>query len=196
MITQNEIKLLVCFFPKLNSLTTKEIEGRSGFSHETTFRMLKVLVGKKYLVEKKIGKTNVYDMVKDRDLMYQVFVGYMANKRLDFKEKHLLLYKRLYEFINELNLEDSAVIFGSYAKGMQTKNSDIDLLCVTNKKDIQNIVQIFRTKYNINIQPVVVKISDFKNIKKDNLQFWMDLIEYGMVLDGLDLFFKEAYLND
>ena len=196
MITQNEIKLLVCFFPKLNSLTSKEIEGRSGFSHETTFRMLKVLVGKKYLVEKKIGKTNVYEMVKDRDLMYQVFVGYMANKRLDFKEKHLLLYKRLYEFINELNLEDSAVIFGSYAKGMQTKNSDIDLLCVTNKKNIQDAVQIFKTKYNINMQPVVVKISDFRNIKKDNPQFWMDLIEYGIVLDGLDLFFKEAYLND
>lgn len=196
MIPQNEIKILVCFFPKLNSLASKEIEDKSGLSHETTFRILKGLVRKKYLVEKKIGKTNVYELVKDRDLIYQVFVSYMTKKRLDFKEKHLLLYKRLYEFLNELNLEGSAVIFGSYAKGTQAKNSDIDLLCVTNKKDIQNIVQIFRTKYNINIQPVVVKISDFKNIKKDNLQFWMDLIEYGMVLDGLDLFFKEAYLND
>lgn len=196
MITQNEIKILVCFFPKLNSLTSKEIEDKSGLSHETTFRILKGLVEKKYLVEKKIGKTNVYELVKDRDLIYQVFVSYMTKKRLDFKEKHLLLYKRLYEFLNELNLEGSAVIFGSYAKGTQTKNSDIDLLCVTNKKDIQNIVQIFRTKYNIIIQPVVVKISDFKNIKKDNLQFWMDLIEYGIILDGLDLFFKEAYLND
>jgi len=196
MITQNEIKTLVCFFPKLDSLTSKEIEDKSGLSHETTFRMLKGLVGKRYLVEKKIGKTNVYDLVKDRDLIYQVFVSYMTKKRLDFKEKHILLYKRLYEFLNELNPEGSAVIFGSYAKGTQTKNSDIDLLCVTNRKDIQSIVQIFRTKYNINIQPVLVKNSDFKNIKKDNLQFWMDLIEYGIVLDGLDLFFKEAYLND
>ncbi|MBI5392922.1 hypothetical protein HZA96_03555 [Candidatus Woesearchaeota archaeon] len=38
--------------------------------------------------------------------------------------------------------------------------------------------------------------SDFNNIKKDNLQFWEDLIEYGIVLDESDLFFKKMYLND
>jgi len=196
MITQNEIRIFVCFFPKLDSLTSKKIEDKSGLSHETIFRILKGLVEKKYLIEKKVGKTNVYELVKDRDLIYQVFVSYMIKKRLDFKEKHILLYKRLYEFLNEFNPEGSALLFGSYAKGTEAKTSDIDLLCVTNKKNIQRVVQTFRTKYNINIQPVVIKISDFKNIKKDNLQFWMDLIEYGIVLDGLDLFFKEVYLND
>jgi len=154
------------------------------------------LVEKKYLIEKKIGKTNVYQLVKDRDMIYQVFVSYMTKRKLDFKEKNLLLYKRLYEFLNELNPEGSLIIFGSYAKGTETKNSDVDLLCITNKKDVQKIVQIFRTKYNINIQPVVIKISDFKNIKKDNTPFWIDLIEHGIVLDGLDIYFKEAYLND
>jgi len=196
MITQNEIKILVCFFPNLNSLTSKEIETKSGLSHETTFRLLKGLVEKKLLIEKKIGKTNVYELVKDRDMIFQVFVSYMTKRKLDFKEKNLLLYKRLYEFLDQLNLEGSAVIFGSYAKGTETKNSDVDLLCVTNKKDFQNIARIFKTKYNINIQPVIIKISDFKNIKKDNPPFWIDLIEYGIVLDGLDIYFKEAYLND
>ena len=196
MMNQNEIKILVCFFPKLNSLTSKEIENISGLSHETTFRMLKGLAGKKCVKEKKVGKTNVYEIIKDRDLIYQVFVNYMTKRRLDFKQKHLLLYKRMYEFLNKINPEGPAAIFGSFAKGTQTKNSDIDLLCVTNKKDIQSTVHIFRTKYNLNIQPVIVKFLDFKNIKKDNPQFWDDLIEYGVVLDGLDLFFKEAYLND
>ena len=196
MMNQNEIKILVCFFPKLNSLTSKEIENISGLSHETTFRMLKGLAGKKCVKEKKVGKTNVYEIIKDRDLIYQVFVNYMTKRRLDFKQKHLLLYKRMYEFLNKINPEGPAAIFGSFAKGTQTKNSDIDLLCVTNKKDIQSTVHIFRTKYNLNIQPVIVKFLDFKNIKKDNPQFWDDLIEYGVVLDGLDLFFKEAYIND
>lgn len=195
MLNQSEIKILVCFFPKLNSLTSKEIEDKSGFSHETTFRLLKGLVGKKYLKEKKVGKTNVYDIIKDRDLVYQVFVNYMTERRLDFKQKYLLLYKRIYEFLNEVNLEGPAIIFGSFAKGTETKNSDIDLVCVTNKEHIQRIVQAFRTKYNLNIQLVVIKTSDFKNIKKDNPQFWDDIIEYGVVLDGLDLFFKEVYIN-
>jgi len=196
MINQNETKILVCFFPKLYSLTSKEIEDQSGFSHETTFRILKGLVDKKHLKKRKVGKTNVYELEKDRDLIYQIFVNYTTKKRLDFKEKHLLLYKRLYEFLNGVNPEGPAVIFGSFAKGTQTKNSDVDIICVTNKKNIQNIVQTFKTKYNLKIQPVVVKFSDFKNIKKDNPVFWADLMEFGIILDGLDLFFKEAYIND
>ena len=86
------------------------------------------------------------------------------------------------------------MIFGSYAKGTQTEKSDVDILCVSAKGDVTNAVRVFRTKYNINIQAVTLDISDFRNIKKDNPTFWNDLIEYGIVLDGLDLFFKEAYL--
>jgi len=108
----------------------------------------------------------------------------------------LLLYKRLYEFLNEISPEGPAVIFGSYAKGNQTKTSDIDILCVTDNNAVMKIAQTFKTKYDLNIQVVVVKLNDFKNIKRDNPEFWGDLVEYGIVLDGLDLFFKEAYLND
>jgi len=196
LLLQNEIEILMCFFPRLEDFTSKQIEEKSGYSHESTFRILKGLVDKKCLIEKKVGKTNVYEFVKDRDIIYQGFTSYMTKKRLDFKQKHQLLYKRLYEFLNEVNPEGPAVIFGSFAKGTETKNSDVDILIVRNKNDIQNKVQVFKTQYNTNLQPVIVKTSDFKNIKKDNPQFWSDLIEYGVVLDGLDLFFKEAYLND
>ena len=196
LLAQNEIEVLTCFFPTLDDLTSKQIEEKSGYSHESTFRILKGLAEKKCLVEKKVGKTNVYEFAKDRDLRYQVFVNYTTKKRLDFKQKYLLLYKRLYEFINEVNPEGPVILFGSFAKGMETKASDVDILCVTNKKNIQEITQVFKTKYNINIQPVVVKTADFKNIKKDNPQFWSDLVEYGIVLDGLDLYFKEVYVND
>ena len=197
MINQNETEILECFFPSLKDKTAKEIELKSGFSHETTFRLLKGLVEKKSLKEKKVGKTNVYEFIKN-DFTYQVFVHYITKKRLKFRERHFLLYKRLYEFLNELQLEDFgiAVVFGSFAKGIETKNSDIDLLCVTNKKNVMEIAQTFKTKYNLNIQVVVVKILDFKNIKTDNPEFWDDLIKYGIVLDGLDYFFKEVYRND
>ena len=193
-LLQNEMDILTCFFPKLSSLTSKEIEEKSGYSHERVFTILKNLVKKKYLVEKKIGKTNVFDLIRDRDVMYQVFVSYETARRLKFKEKHPLLYKRLYEFLHEISPEGPAVVFGSYAKGTQTEKSDVDILCVSAKGDVTNAVRVFRTKYNINIQAVTLDISDFRNIKKENPIFWNDLIEYGIVLDGLDLFFKEAYL--
>ncbi len=186
----------MCFFPKLEQLTSKDIEDKSGYSHESTFRILKNLVEKECLVTKKIGKTNVYEFVKDRDLIYQVLSKYVTKRRLEFKQGHPLLYKRLYEFLNEANPEGPAIIFGSFAKGTETKNSDIDMLLVTNKKDVKDIARVFKTKYSIDLQPVIVKPSDFSDIKKDNTPFWEDLILYGIILDGLDLFFKEAYLND
>ncbi len=187
--------MLECFFPKLEDRTAKEIETISGFSHETTFRLLKGLVKKGHLKEKKVGKTNVYAFIKN-DLTYQVFVHHVTKKRLKFKEKHILIYKRLYEFLNETQFDGIAMVFGSYAKGTESKNSDIDLLCVTNRKNVRETAQAFKTRYNLNIQVVMVKISDFKNIKTDNPAFWQDLIEYGIVLDGLDYFFKEVYRND
>ncbi len=176
-------------------LTAKEIEKKSSFSHETTFRLLKKLVQEKHLQEKKVGKTNVYKFIKD-DLTYQVFVHYITKRRLAFKEKHLLIYKRLYEFINEISLEGSAIIFGSYAKNTETKKSDIDLLCITSKNNVRKLANEFKTKYDLNIKVLIIKLSDFKNIKRYNLVFWNDLIEYGIILDGLDYYFREVYKND
>ncbi|MBS3126561.1 nucleotidyltransferase domain-containing protein [Candidatus Woesearchaeota archaeon] len=192
MLTQNEIEILSSFFPKLADLTAKEIETKTGLSHETTFRLLKKVVQEKHLKGKKIGKTNVYEFVKG-DLTYQLFVHHVTKKKLAFKEKHLLIYKRLTEFINEVRPDGPVIIFGSYAKNTETKKSDIDLLCVTTKKNVGKLAQEFKTKYDLNIQVLTVKPSDFKNIKKDNPVFWNDLIEYGLVLDGLDYYFKEVY---
>ncbi|MFH1174165.1 MAG: nucleotidyltransferase domain-containing protein [archaeon] len=196
LLMQNELELLECFFPHLKDLASKEIEKKSGFSHETTFRILKGLVNKKCLIEKKVGKTNVYEFVNDRDLKYQVFIYHMNKKRLDFRQKHALRYKRLYECLNDVNPEGPAILFGSYAKGTQTAESDIDLLLVTNKKNVRSALQVYKTKYAMNIQPVLVRTSDFMNMKKDNPQFWNDILTYGVILDGVDRFFKEVYIND
>ena len=67
------MEILSCFFPKLADLTAKEIETKSNLSHETTFRLLKKIIQEKHLKEKKVGKTNVYEFIKD-DLTYHIFV--------------------------------------------------------------------------------------------------------------------------
>jgi predicted nucleotidyltransferase len=102
----------------------------------------------------------------------------------------------LYEFLKEVRPDGPAIVFGSYAKSTETKKSDIDLLCVTTKNNVGKLAYEFKTKYALNIQVLTVKPSDFKNIKKDNLVLWNDLIEYGLILDGLDYYFKEVYKYD
>jgi hypothetical protein len=116
----------------------------------------------------------------------------MAKRINRFKEKCKLLYKRLKEFVDLLDAR-SVILFGSYAKGTETKKSDIDIIVVSGQDKAEKLALTFKTKYSIKISPVVIKLSDFKNIKKDNEAFYKDLVRFGIVLDGLDFFFKEVY---
>lgn len=193
MLSQTQVKVLASFFPVLKKKTSKEIEISTGLSHEPVFRILKALVKNKYIKEQKVGKTNVYEFVLTDDSNF-IYTYFMTSKINKFKEKHSLLYKRLKEFINSIKA-NSIILFGSYAKGTETKESDIDILVVSNEKDIEKTAMTFRTKYILSIKTVVIKPENFKNIKIDNPAFYNDLVEFGIILYGMEFIFKEAYQN-
>lgn len=191
MIQNTQLEILASFFPDLGQKTAKEIESATKLSHEPTFRALKALTKAGLIKERKIGKTNVYDPLKT-DLTFLAYTYFMTNRIKTFKDKHPLLAKRIKEYI-QLTDPRCAILFGSLAKGSQTATSDIDILIVTNKKDAETVARTFKTKYNLRINPVIVKPGDFKNIKKDNPTFHKDLIQYGIALDGMESLYKEAY---
>lgn len=191
MLSTKQLEILAVFFPELGEKTLKEIEVSAGLSHEPTFRILKSLVKNGYLEERKVGKTNVYKFILTDDA-YLIYAYFMAKRINRFKEKYKLLYKRLKEFVDLLDAR-SVILFGSYAKGTETKKSDIDIIVVSDQNKAEKLALTFKTKYSIKIRPVVIKLSDFKNIKKDNEVFYKDLVKFGIVLDGLDFFFKEVY---
>jgi predicted nucleotidyltransferase len=191
MLIKNELDILSSFFPTLEEKTSKSIEESVKLSHEPVFRTLKSLVKNGYLKVRKVGKTNVYKFVFNED-SYLVYTYYMTKKLKSFKSSHSLLFKRIKEFA-ELTECESIILFGSYAKGEETKRSDIDVLCVGCSKDVEKIALSFKTKYNINISPVAVRKNSFKKIKTDNPAFYKDLIRFGIVFKGLEFFFREVY---
>ena len=193
MLSQNQLEVLASFFPRLKEKTSKEIEKSTGLSHEPAFRMLKSLIKNRYLKERKVGRTNVYEFVFS-DYDYFVYTFFATKKISKFKEKHILLYKRLKEFANSIKAS-SVILFGSYAKGSERKESDIDILIVSNENNIKKTALTFRTKYNISIKPVVIIPENFRNIKIDNPAFYNDLLEFGIIFDGIEFFFKEVYQN-
>ncbi len=191
MITQKELEILASFFPKLDEKTSKDIEKNTGLSHEPVFRILKKLVKNKYLEQRKIGKTNIFRFI-DKEEIYFIYTYFMTKRLKKIKDSHPLIYKRIKEFSESSNSE-ATILFGSYAKGTDTEHSDVDLLVVSNDKKSQKLSMEFKTKYNIKINPIIVKKLDFKNIKKDNPEFYNDLVEFGIIFSGLELFFKEVY---
>jgi len=192
MLSEKELSILSCFFPDLENRTSKELEKCSGLSHEPVFRILKNLVKERYLKEKKVGKTNVYEFVFT-DETYLVFTYFVTKKLNKFKAKYKKVFKVIKEFAESIEDKAAIILFGSYAKGTETPESDIDLLVVSKNKNIPKIASIFKTKYALIIRPVVINPKDFKNIKKDNPAFYDDLINYGIIFDGFEFFFKEVY---
>ena len=101
------------------------------------------------------------------------------------------------EFVNGINriLENRVkkiILYGSYARGDYRKNSDVDIMILTDLSE-EEIVEM-RTKlwdysYDIGLDNDIVISSLLKNIDDfnywlDTLPFYMNIQKEGIVLDG------------
>ncbi len=193
-LSENELKALSSFFPEGKEITLKIIQERSKLSYEPVHRIIKQLVGKKLLLERKFGKTLVYSLDFTKEKIRIAFIIY-ANKR---KEKFEEYYGRVYRGLSKVNEEDIdfLAVFGSYAKGNPTKHSDVDILCVSsNKNKVESKIRGLRYETNLEFTPIIMPKSEFAKIKQENEQFWKDLVNYGIIFRGYELFYYYAYIK-
>lgn len=196
MLKQVELKILASFFPSTKGYTTREIEIKSEYSHERVYTTLMNLVKQGYLIKRKAGKTYIFRLNLQKDLLLPYLYFQTEQKENFLNLATPFVRNALNEFIEKIGSSDlvSVVIFGSYAKGEQRKESDIDVLCVTRKKyDIDKVALSLRHKYDKRITPVVVLFEDFPNMKRDNPTFYNELMEFGIVLYGVEPFFRLIY---
>ena len=64
------------------------------------------------------------------------------------------MIKEIVEKIQK-NIKGTAIIFGSYAKNIQKRGSDLDILIIgkCNEKEIDNISKIYKVEINLKIYP-------------------------------------------
>jgi len=196
-ISMLEGTIISSFFPEAEEMTIKEIQERIDYSYERVNSALKSLANKKIIKERKIGKTLVYSL--DMQNLYSEigFGHYMLEREIEFIKKYKNIYKAIQE-IENYSFSWSVILFGSYSKGTETKQSDIDLMitCSPSKeKDINNFIKSLEHKYGINFSPVVLPMHEFPNIKKDNPELWHDLKIYSIVFKGKDTFYFWMYKN-
>ena len=118
---------------------------------------------------------------------------YRKNQKLKIIDN--LISKLTEKFMSEIH---SIVLFGSYAKGTATKQSDIDLLfIITNLKDkslretIERESASYQYSHNIKISPLITDIEEFKKmLKSKELNVGKEVKEYGISLYGHELFWR------
>ncbi|MDD2777935.1 MAG: nucleotidyltransferase domain-containing protein [Methanocellales archaeon] len=192
MLNEAELRIISAFFPEGIERATKEIEDRSGYSHERAYSTLKTLEEKGVLSKKKVGKALVYSIKKFDDMVYLSFAYHSLNRKDRFIKKYSSVWGAIEEFINKTKLE-MVVLFGSYSKDEAKEKSDVDLLCVNGNSETEKIALSLRHKYNLRMSTVIVRKEDLQNIKSENPELWDDLIKFGVVLKGQELFYDLVY---
>ena len=193
-LSQIEDIALRCFFPEAEEMTIKQIQERCGYSYERVHNALKKLKEKTIVKLDKKGKTLLFKANYNHLYLKLAFYHYMTEKLINFSNKHPLIYKTLKEI--NINSVGIVLIFGSYSKETQTKNSDIDLMVVSNSKNAEKEINNLKIKYGLNISPVIIKSTEFSKIKKENKEFWDDLKNYALVFNRSGLFYSWIYQNE
>lgn len=193
-LNETELEMLQSFFPEGKDLTLKEIMNRSGYSYEPVYRTLQELTKKKIISVKKFGKTLVYKLDFKKTGSKLAFYLYATRRASEFSRKYPSIFAAISE-IPEDNL-DILAIFGSYAKGTQTEKSDVDVICVTSENELVSKIRALKHAYNKNFSPVILSKIEFAKIKIENKEFWQDLVKYGIIFKGCELFYYHAYLKE
>lgn len=133
----------------------REVEKLLEVSSRTALVTLAKLEKKGILESKTKGKNKTYT-IKKSSLSREYFVLTEQYKRIQFLEKNHLV-KEVLEKADEF-MQGMVIIFGSYAKGIQKDDSDLDLF-VVGKYDEDKINQVGK-KYgsDINIKSYPMKI--------------------------------------
>ncbi len=198
-ISHLEGTIIASFFPEAEEMTIKEIQERVEYSYERVNSALKSLTKKKIVLEKQRGKTLLYSLDTNGPYSYGLgFNRYSLQRKIDFIKKHKTVYNAIQEVENH-PFSWSVILFGSYSKGTETKQSDVDLIvtCTLGKeKEMEDFVKSLKHKYGINFSPIVLPMHEFPNIKEDNPELWSDLKMYGIAFKGGDNFYYWMYKED
>ena len=165
----------------------------------------------------KLGMPSIdYGLKKISRLIKQKKSGNQINYFLDYSKEELISLLNIVEYsrferlpakvrlaINDFLKELSekpiiAVIFGSYASGNYTKNSDIDILLVFQKiedsKKIENTAKKISMKTNTQLNPVYLSYQEFKeSFHNSTKEFFKKLKKDKIILNGIEWWRQLVY---
>jgi|SRR3989344_556611 len=169
MITKdNNLRVIEVFFKNPGrSFHIRELSRITKLSSTGVIKIIKRLKNEDLLVSK---KEKITEEIRPtfNDKFYVMKRIYNIYSLYD-----IMLIKYLKDFYEE---PEAIILFGSYAKGLDTEKSDVDLCVITNKKDLPDLI-IFEEKINRKINIINSRINNLKKTFKNSLA-------NGIVLEG------------
>lgn len=170
LLEDNKIKILRLFFEwPMERLHLREIARRVGLSATGAMKILAALEKEGFLK-------------KEHGLITTNYQGNYENEKFKALKKSLNFYS-LYscglvsKIADFYNAPEAIILFGSYAKGEDTKESDIDLAVVSTRKELPSL-NAYELALKRKISLHVIK--DIKNSEKE----FVNTLANGVVLYG------------
>ena len=143
----------------------RQIAKELKMNHMTVKRALDAMVNQNILDVRKEGKNNVFSIKTSLEARNAVLAAeiYRLNK---FIKKHPELKREILEL---KDIPFMVLIFGSYAKGIETKDSDIDIFIETKAARIKNTASKLNEKFSVKIGKYDKKDLLIKEIEKNHV---------------------------
>ncbi len=189
-ITENTLQVLSLFTNDFGrEYYIREVKKLLKISPRTAQLILEDLEDKGVVESKTKGKIKTYKIkLSEFTKRYLVFVE--QYKAIAFLEKNLMI-KEIVEKITP-NIKGIGIIFGSYAKGIEKKESDLDIFVAGNhnKEEIKRVSK----NWGIDISVKCYSIKTFeKNINKDILL--KEILKNHIVFVNVEQFIQKVLKN-
>ncbi len=186
---KTELKIIRNFIENRKPKTIREIAQQIKADYKITHTAVQRLVEKRILKAETVGKSSLCELDKQR---YSVEVYEAENERRDDILKNGNIKQLYKEITSKIDTGFFVLLlFGSYAKGRQTRTSDIDLLFISNKKNFEDRVSSILSLLPLKTHALTFTEEEFirmKDAKKPNVVH--EAIEHNIILYGIEAYYR------
>ncbi|MFH1522079.1 MAG: nucleotidyltransferase domain-containing protein [archaeon] len=190
-ITENTLQVLALFTNDFSrEYYIREVKKLLKISPRTAQLILEDLENKGIVESKTRGKIKTYK-IKISEFTKRYFVFVEQYKTIAFLEKNLMI-KEIVKKITP-NIKGIGIIFGSYAKGIEKKESDLDIFVAGNydEEEIKRVSKNLGIEISVKCYPI--KTFE-KNINKDILL--KEILKNHIVFVDVEQFIQKVLKNE
>ena len=186
---KTEKKILKLFIGDKKPRTIREISKEISADYRITHTAVKRLISKKIILADKVGKSLSCELNPNS---YGIEIYEAENERKENLLKNKDIKQLFREVISKIKPSFFIfLIFGSYAKNKQAKSSDIDMIFISNDKNLEEKILSVLSLIPIKTHALVFTEEDFirmKDSKKPNVV--KEAIENNIILYGAENYYK------
>ena len=167
------------------NISISQLSNFSKIDYKNVYNIVKQLEKKDIITLERFG--NAFNCILNKKPHPVIFeTEYERRKKLLKNSDLQILYKK----INSLNFSFIALIFGSYAKGTSSKNSDIDLMIIGEKKREKEVERVI-SLLPLDIHLIFFTYEEFLSMSlSKEFSVVSEVIKRNIILIGIEDYYR------